>query len=78
MKSVLDGIIVMSNVDSIGTTDMRDGLITIETPDCDLIKLKVGSYTVFETLDEGKRVLIEAKALSTTNVLFATNIIEIE
>jgi hypothetical protein len=78
LKVVIDGVIIMSETESIGTTEMKDGFITIETPDCDLVKLEVGSYTSFDTLDEGKKVSIEVESSGATGVMYAMSIVETE
>jgi hypothetical protein len=59
LKGVVEGILIISSVESVGDTEMKSGFITIETPDCDLIKLEVSSYTSFDTLNEGKNVSVE-------------------
>jgi hypothetical protein len=78
LKGVVEGILILSSVESIGDTEMKSGFITIETPDCDLIKLEIGGYTSFDTLDEGKNVSVEVDSSGTTGVIYATNIVRVE
>jgi hypothetical protein len=71
---VIIAIIVTSVVKAIGNTGMRNGFITIETNENEYVKLDVGSYTSFETLDEGATVCVEADSLGTTGTLYAQKV----
>ncbi|MFX1332755.1 MAG: hypothetical protein ACFE9W_14450 [Promethearchaeota archaeon] len=74
MQRIIQGTIVASVVEPIGNTGMRSGFITIKTPDDDYVKLDVGNYTSFETLEEGAVVCIEADVLGTTGILYAESV----
>ncbi|MFW9886813.1 MAG: hypothetical protein ACFFER_01440 [Candidatus Thorarchaeota archaeon] len=78
MQKIIQGTIVASVVEPIGNTDMKEGFITIRTTDDDYVKLDVGSYTSFETLDEGAVVCIEADVLGTTDILYAERVTLVE
>ena len=69
----MEGTIVESVIKPIGDTEMRDGFITIRTEDDDLVKIDIGSYTIFDTLDKSARVRVETDYFSTGD-LYATKV----
>ena len=75
MEEIVEGIIVVSVVEPISGTDMKAGFITIKTSEDDYVKLEVGSYTAFATLEEGEKVLVQAETLGSTGVAYAKSVI---
>lgn len=78
MQRTIEGIIVVSVVEPIGDTDLKNGFITIKTSEDDYVKLEVGSYTTFATLEEGQRVLVQTEMLGSTGVPYAKSVILID
>ncbi|RDE10908.1 MAG: hypothetical protein C4K48_12965 [Candidatus Thorarchaeota archaeon] len=75
MEERVEGIIVASVVEPISDTDMKAGFITVKTSEDDYVKLEVGSYTTFATLEEGEKVLVQAETLGSTGVIYAKSVI---
>lgn len=75
MEEMVEGIIVASVVESISGTDMKAGFITVKTSEDDYVKLEVGSYTTFASLEEGERVLVQAETLGSTGVIYAKSVV---
>lgn len=74
MQRVFTGIIVASLVERIGKSEMRSGFITIKISEDEYVQLDVGSYTAFDTLDEGTKVRVEIDTLGETGVLYAKSV----
>lgn len=72
------GEIVHSQTQLIGTSDMRDGFITILTEDCEHVRLDVGAFTSFETLEEGESVIVVAETLGSTGKWIAKTVVQSE
>ena len=74
MQETVEGTIVVSVVEPINDTNMKAGFITIKTSEDDYVRLEVGSYTTFTTLEEGERVLVQADTLGSTGVIYAKSV----
>ncbi len=72
------GEIVHSQTQLVGTSDMRDGFITILTEDCEYVRLDVGTFTSFETLEEGESVIVVAETLGSTGKWIAKTVVRSE
>jgi hypothetical protein len=75
MQETVEGTIVVSVVEPIDDTDMKAGFITVKTSEDDYVKLEVGSYTTFVTLEEGENVLVQAETMGSTGVIYAKSVI---
>jgi hypothetical protein len=71
----IEGTIVESRVNEINNTELYQGIIIIKTDEGDLVRIDVGSYTIFDTLVENSRVVVEADYFEATGELYATKII---
>jgi hypothetical protein len=74
LKKKFTGLIVASQVEVIGETEMRAGFITIKISEDEYLKLDVGSYTTFDTLDEGARICAEINSLGATGILYVKKV----
>jgi hypothetical protein len=53
---------------------MKEGFITALTMDCEYVRLDVGPYTSFETLDEGETVAVDSETLGSTDFWIAITV----
>lgn len=70
------GEIVHSRTQLIGKSDMKDGFITILTEDCEYVRLDVGAFTSFETLEEGESVIVVVETLGSTGKWIAKTVVQ--
>jgi len=68
------GTIVASMVERIGESELITGFITIQIDEDEYVQLDVGSYTEYDTLDEGNKVRVEVDSLGETGILYAKKI----
>lgn len=68
------GKIVSSAIADFGGTGIHYGYIGIERENGSHMRLKVDSYTSYETLDLGDHVIIEAENLGSTDIVVARKI----
>ena len=74
MNNILNGKIVSSNLGEFSKKRIKYGYIGIELQDKTHIKVKVDSYTSYETLTIGDEVVVEVDTLAETNILVARKI----
>lgn len=74
MNNILNGKIVSSNLGEFSKKRIKYGYIGIELQDKTHIKVKVDSYTWYETLTIGDEVVVEVDTLAETNILVARKI----
>jgi hypothetical protein len=74
MNEQFTGKIVSTQLGIFGRDEIIYGFISMQTKDNRIIKVKVDSYTTFNTLNIGDWVLIEAEFLGNTDILVARNI----
>lgn len=61
-------------VERIGESELITGFITIQIDEDEYVQLDVGSYTEYDTLDEGNKVRVEVDSLGETGILYAKKI----
>ena len=64
MKRAVKGRIVLSRIENFGKTNLSKGFITLLTRNNEYIRIDIGSYTSFDTLDENERVVAKLETLS--------------
>lgn len=74
MNNILNGKIVSSNLGEFSKKRIKYGYIGIELQDKTHVKVKVDSYTWYETLTIGDEVVVEVDTLAETNILVARKI----
>ena len=74
MERTAIGTIVMSGVTSADGLSYPQGFITVLTEEGEYLTLDVDTYTDFETLDEGARVLVSCELLDGTGVWMARGV----
>ena len=70
----LHGTIVSAALGTFGRNEIRYGYIGLETTDGKHVKIKVDTFTWYETLEVGNKVVVELESLGTTNILIARKI----
>ena len=63
MRRVVKGRIVLSQIENFGETNLSKGFVTLLTPDNEYVRIDIGSYTSFETLDENEAVVAKLETL---------------
>ena len=74
MSDLIHGKIVSSNLAEFSKRRIKYGYIGIETQDKTHIKVKVDSYTSYETLTIGDEVVADVETLADTDILVARKI----
>jgi hypothetical protein len=74
MDREIEGRIVSSSVATFGNTGIVYGYLGVESDSGERMKIKVDSYTWYETLEMGEHVRIEAHSLGDTSVVVARRI----
>ena len=74
MNGKIHGKIVSTNLGEFSKTRIVYGYIGIELPDKTHLKVKVDSYTQYETLNMGDEVIIETETLANTDIIVARKI----
>jgi hypothetical protein len=74
MDNEIEGKIVSSAVAAFGNTGITYGYIGVQTDSGERMKIKVDSYTEYETLEMGEHVRIETHSLGDTRVIVARRI----
>ncbi len=74
MKAPFEGKIISANLGEFSKRKIVYGYIGIELPDKSHIKVKIDSYTWYESLVIGEEVIVEAKTLANTDILVARKI----
>ena len=74
MSNIIHGKIVSSNLAEFSKRRIKYGYIGIETQDKTHIKVKVDSYTSYETLTIGDEVVADVETLADTDILVARKI----
>jgi hypothetical protein len=74
MKDSIHGKIVSSNLAEFSKKRIKYGYIGIELEDKTHVKIKVDSYTKYETLTIGDVVVVEVETLADTEIIVARKI----
>ncbi len=74
MSDIIHGKIVSANLAEFSNRKIKYGYIGIEIQDKTHIKVKVDSYTWYETLTIGDEVVAEVETLAGTDILVARKI----
>lgn len=74
MTAAVQGKIVSINIGEFSKKRIKYGYIGIELPDKTHMKLKVDSYTWYETLEMGNEVVVEFEDLGDTDIHVARKI----
>ena len=74
MENTIEGKIISNDLGTFGKDKIVYGYIGIEKPNGEHIKVKVDSYTWYETLDIGSYVFVEIAHLGTTDIIVARRI----
>ncbi len=74
MIDIVQGKIVSVNLGEFSKRRIKYGYLGIELPDRTHIKIKVDSYTWYETLTLGDEVVVEIETLAGTDILVARKI----
>ena len=74
MNSPFEGKIISANLGEFSKRQIVYGYIGIELPDKSHIKIKIDSYTWYESLVIGEEVIVEAETLANTDILVARKI----
>ena len=72
--TVINGKIISSDLGLFSKREIVYGYIGIELPDKSHIKIKIDSYTWYETLSIGEDVVVEIEKLSNTEILVARTV----
>ena len=72
--TIIEGKIVSAQLGEFSKRKIVYGFIGIELQDRSHIKIKVDSYTKYETLALGDRVVVEVEKLANTDILVARTI----
>lgn len=67
-----------SFIETFGESEVKTGFITIQLSEDEYMQLDIGSYTAFETLDEGAKVCVEVDTLGDTGILYAKKVTFVE
>lgn len=74
MNAPFEGKIISANLGEFSKRLIVYGYIGIELPDKSHIKIKIDSYTWYESLVIGEEVMVEAETLANTDILVARKI----
>ncbi len=74
MKAQIHGRIASTNLGEFGKRSIIYGYIGIELPDKTHLKVKIDSYTWYETLTLGDEVMVETETLAGTDIIAARRI----
>jgi hypothetical protein len=74
MNKIIEGKIISVNLGEFSKRRIKYGYISIELPDKTHIKVKIDSYTWYETLTTGDEVVVEIDTLGNTDILVARKI----
>jgi hypothetical protein len=71
---MINGKIISNNLGEFSKRGIVYGFIGIELQDRSHIKVKIDSYTLYETLTIGDEVVVEAETLANTDIMVARKI----
>ena len=74
MENTIEGKIISKNLGEFGKNQTVYGYIGIELTNCEHIKVKVDSFTWYQTLEIGTHVFIEVNKLGNTDIMVARRI----
>lgn len=74
MEKTIEGKIISKDLGVFGKDQIVYGYVGIEKPDGEQIKVKVDSFTWYETLEIGCYVFVETYKLGTTDIIVARRI----
>lgn len=78
MTREIKGKIIASTIADFGETDIKYGYIGVEPQKGEHIRVKVDSYTSYETLDLGENVILEVENLGDTDIIIARKITRVK
>ena len=74
MTEKIKGQIIASQIGRISNTDKKYGFITIKTSDENHVKVKIDSYTSYDTLEMGHDVEVSTDQLGSDSLIVAREI----
>ena len=74
MDKTIEGKIISKDLGVFGKNQIAYGYIGILTPNGEKVKIKIDSYTWYETLEFGSDVFVEVHQLGTTDILVAKRV----
>ncbi|MFW9833707.1 MAG: hypothetical protein ACFFEK_06920 [Candidatus Thorarchaeota archaeon] len=74
MSEKISGKIISANIGEFSKRRIRYGYIGLELADKTHMKIKVDSYTLYETLEIGDEVVVEFENLASTDIHVARKI----
>ena len=74
MEKTIEGKIISKDLGEFGKNQTLYGYIGLELPDCKQIKVKVDSFTWYQTLEIGSHVFVETNRLGSTDIMVARRI----
>jgi hypothetical protein len=74
MNGLIHGKIISANLGEFSKKRIVYGYLGIELPDKKHVKVKIDSYTWYETLTPGGEVVVEVDTLANTDIIVARKI----
>ena len=74
MDKTIEGKIISRDLGEFGKKQILYGYIGLRKPDGEKVKIKIDSYTWYETLEIGSDVFVEVHNLGPTDILVARRI----
>ena len=74
MDKTIEGKIISRDLGEFGKNHILYGYIGLQKPNGEKVKIKIDSYTWYETLEIGSDVFIEIHHLGPTDILVATRV----
>lgn len=74
MENTIEGKIISKELGAFGKNQIVYGYIGIEKPSGEQIRVKIDSFTWYETLEIGSYVFVETSNLGTTDIIVARRI----
>ncbi|MHA1137483.1 MAG: hypothetical protein ACTSSE_13440 [Candidatus Thorarchaeota archaeon] len=74
MENTIEGKIISRELGVFGKNEIVYGYIGIEKPSGEQIRVKIDSFTWYETLEIGSHVFVETYNIGTTNIIVARRI----
>ena len=74
MEKTIEGKIISKELGEFGHNRIVYGYVGIEKPNGEQVRVKVDSFTWYETLEIGADVFVETESLGTTDIIVARRI----
>ncbi len=68
------GTIVATQLANYANSDIKYGYITLETDEKEHVRIKIDSYTKYDTLERGESIVAKTKSISSDGVIVAREI----